>query len=397
MFLIERGSGLNQQPKKTAIDLFCGAGGVSEALKNFFKIVGAVEYDPIIASSYKLNHGQDHLIVKDIREISKKEWLQKVQLKPGELDLLVATPPCQGFSRHSRKKAEENIDERNDLILEVIKVTDIYQPRYIFFENVDNIVNYKVFHTFLRRLVNLKKDGNKRTCNRPSYHVNFKIVDASRYGVPQTRRRLILIAKRIDVFPCKEAFVKIPREGVPIVIKPLDVWPSEEPAPTLGEYLAQFKLKPIGAGETDPDDPLHTSRRLSDLNLKRIQATPHNGGSRDSWPPELLLDCHKKKNVSFGDVYGRMDFNKYSPTITCGCISYTKGRFGHPVEDRAISLREAALIQTFPLDYKFTGLLNGKEYEGAKDKIAMQIGNAVPVKMAYIFIKEIAKHIDKEK
>ncbi|WP_227394987.1 DNA cytosine methyltransferase [Jeotgalibacillus aurantiacus] len=383
--------------KPLAIDIFCGAGGVSQALKNFFNIITAVEYDPIIAKTYELNHGSEHLIINDVEKLTKEEFIKMTNLKVKQLDLLVSTPPCQGFSRHSRKKAFDSNDHRNKLILETTRISDIFHPKYIFFENVDNIINYKVFHTFLRRLVNLNKLGYKRNENRPSYHINFKVVSVYKYGVPQKRRRLILLAKRIDDYPFVEGVIKFPKDGTPIIGSPLNVWPKEKSSILLGEHLSKYELKPIEAGETDPSDPLHTCRNLSALNLKRIKSTPHDGGSRNAWPEELLLNCHKKSNVSFGDVYGRMDRNDFAPTITCGCISYTKGRFGHPTEDRAISLREAALIQTFPSDYKFTGELSDKPYKGSKDNMATQIGNAVPVKLAETFIKELYSDLINEK
>ncbi|PGE31565.1 DNA cytosine methyltransferase [Bacillus wiedmannii] len=377
----------------TALDLFCGAGGVSQALKQYGNIVGAVEYDPIIAETYKLNHGEEHLIVKDIRKISSEDWLEYVKLPPGKLDLLVATPPCQGFSRHSRKKITENKDERNELILEISKVVNIFHPKFIMLENVDNIINFKVFHNFLEELVNLEVDGTKRFNLKPSYHINFKVVNANSYGVPQKRKRLILLAKKIDSFPNTDAVLNISDKNIPFIKKPLEIWPKEVSAPTLGEYLSRFNISPLKAGEKDQNDPLHIASGLSDLNLRRIKATPNNGGSRDAWPEELLLNCHRKKNVSFSDVYGRMDYNRFAPTITCGCTSYSKGRFGHPIEDRAITLREAALIQTFPMDYKFTGSITGEPYKGAKHNIATQIGNAVPVKLAEAFVREIVKYV----
>ncbi|HDX9578394.1 TPA: DNA cytosine methyltransferase [Bacillus pseudomycoides] len=378
----------------TALDLFCGAGGVSEALKQEFNIVGAVEFDPIIAKSYMLNHGDKHLIQKDIKSISETEWKETIALKPQQLDLLVATPPCQGFSSHSRKSAIMNNDQRNDLVLEVLKAVNIFEPKFILFENVPNIINYKVFHKFIRNLSNIKKDGFKRNPDKPAYHVQFKIIDASNYGVPQKRKRLILIGRRIDILPNKEAFIRFPSGSTPYVIKPLDIWPVEETAPSLGKYLANFKLNSLKAGEQDSADSLHVALKLFDINLKRIKATPKNGGSRDVWPDELVLECHKKKKVSFSDVYGRMNFNDYAPTITTGCINYSRGRFGHPIEDRAISLREAALIQTFPIEYKFVGSIASEINEGAKGNIAIQIGNAVPVNLARTFIKLIKNTLD---
>lgn len=380
--------------KPTAIDIFCGAGGVSEALKKDFNIVAAVEIDPIVAKTYEINHGNEHLQINDVRKITRDEWVNNICKGIDELDLLVSTPPCQGFSKHSRKKVIESKDIRNNLILETLRLAVILKPKFVLFENVTNIANYKVFHTLLRKLSNIKKDGYKRIENQPAYHIRFENLNAYDYNVPQTRKRLILIAKRIDIFPCKGAYVKTRNLNVPTINEPLNIWPDKSKAPLLGEYLQQFNLTSIKAGEKDLNDKLHVANALSELNLKRIKATSPNGGSRNEWPESIVLECHKKSNVSFGDVYGRMNFNSYAPTITCGCTSYSKGRFGHPIENRAISLREAALIQTFPLEYKFTGSKNGALFEGSRSNIATQIGNAVPVNLARVFIKEIKKYIE---
>lgn len=382
----------------SAIDLFSGAGGVSEALKKHFDIKCAVEFDNIIASTYALNHGSEHLIVDDIRKIRKKKWDKfNKKLNGKNLDLLVATPPCQGFSRHSRKKSVTNADVRNKLIMQVIKVSAIFKPNYILFENVDNIINFKIFHVFLSLLTNLTAEGYQKDLKRPSYHLHYEVVDAVDYGVPQHRKRMILIGKKIDHFPNTNAIIKEAIKGVPYVANPLQLWPKKEKAPTLRKHLEPYNLSRLEAGGADPYDKLHRCRNLSPENLVRIQATPLNGGSRSDWKEEhLILECHKKSNVSFGDVYGRMNFDNYAPTITCGCLAYTKGRFGHPEEDRAISMREAALIQTFPLHYKFTGKINGVAYEGSSEHIATQIGNAVPVKLAQSFVDLIYNELLKQ-
>ncbi|WP_164545481.1 DNA cytosine methyltransferase [Paenibacillus albus] len=384
--------------KFSAIDLFSGAGGVSEALKKHFDIKCAVEFDKIIASTYALNHGSDHLLVKDIRKVKKKKWNKiNKKLNGSNLDLLVATPPCQGFSRHSRKKSVTNSDDRNKLIMQVIRVAKIYQPNYILFENVDNIVNFKIFHIFLSLLTNLSAEGHKKDLKRPSYHLRFEVVDAVNYGVPQHRKRMILIGKKINEFPNTHAIIKESVKGIPYVTNPLPLWPITEKAPTIRKHLEPYNLSKLEAGGADEKDKLHRCRNLSPDNLVRIQATPQNGGSRSDWKEEQLsLECHKKSNVSFGDVYGRMNFDSYAPTITCGCLAYTKGRFGHPEEDRAISMREAALIQTFPYHYKFTGKSGGNANEGSTENIATQIGNAVPVKLAQSLVDLIYNELIKE-
>ncbi|GKS10093.1 cytosine-specific methyltransferase [Paenibacillus chitinolyticus] len=380
----------------SAIDLFSGAGGVSEALKDFFQIKCAIEYDPVIAKTYELNHGKDHLLVEDITLITNERLLNLVKLDKS-LDLLVGTPPCQGFSKHSRKSSNNNFDDRNKLILEVIRVAEAVSPKFIFFENVENILKYSIFHLFLKRLANLDRYGYKKNQNKPSYHICFNVVNASDYGVPQKRKRLVLLAKKIENFPNINAVIKHPRGSLPFVTSPLELWPDKQPALSIGEYWDQFSLAHLNAGETDPNDPLHKCRSLSPLNLRRIESTKKNGGSRSEWPQDLKLDCHKKENISFGDVYGRMNRNEYAPTITCGCITYSKGRFGHPTENRAISLREAALLQTFPYNYKFTGQIDGSEYKGSIDQIAKQIGNAVPVNLAKAFVKIIYNELTQEK
>lgn len=377
----------------TAVELFAGAGGVTEAIKENFKLKCAIEYDPIIAKTYELNHGKDHLFVEDIKKLSPQSILEFTKLKPEDLDLLVVTAPCQGFSRHARKKATESKDNRNRLIMQTIKYSKVFKPKYIFFENVSNIVNFPQFSRFIRLLSNLNSEGYKRVTNLPSYHIRFESINASDYNVPQKRNRLILIAKRIDSFPNTEAVISHEKGSIPKVKQPHNIWPEKQKAPNLGQYLQKFQLSKIKAGETCKKDLLHKARNLSDLNKKRISSTPHNGGSRDNWPIELQLNCHKRKGVSYGDVYGRMDYNDFAPTITTGCTSYSKGRFGHPIYDRAITLREAALIQTFPQDYKFTGSIDGEENKGSVDQISTQIGNAVPVNMAAAFISEITKDI----
>ncbi|MCR8644716.1 DNA cytosine methyltransferase [Paenibacillus sp. N1-5-1-14] len=370
----------------TAVDLFCGAGGTSVALKKNYDIKCAIEYDPIIAETYQNNHDSSHLIIEDIKKIYKKEFLEKVFLQRGELDLLIATPPCQGFSKHSKKKNFILNDTRNKLIFHVSRVVTYFHPKFILFENVGNIINNNYFYILLKKLSNIDQEGYPIIKTQPSYHINFQIVNATDYDVPQKRQRLILIAKKIDStdLPNTNAFITLSKKGIPQVSAPLNIWPDKKPAKKLGEFLKPHNLRKLEAGETDPEDELHTVRNLSELNIRRLEATPKNGGSRNSWPESIWLDCHKKKNVSYGDVYGRMSFEDYAPTITCGCLSLSKGRFGHPTENRAISLREAALIQTFPKKYKFSGSI---------EKKALQIGNAVPVNLAKLFINAITANL----
>lgn len=373
-----------------AVDLFSGAGGVSEALKKYFKLELAVEYDPIHARSYKMNHGDEHLLIKDVTKVTKCE-LEDMEID--NIDLLVSTPPCQGFSRHTRRKIEDVNDTRNNLILETSRFARMLSPEYVFFENVPGIIYFKVFHKMVRELNNLKRDGTPRNKKYPSYNVNFEVVNVWEYGVPQKRKRLILVAEKIKEFPRKHCYVQTIGREYPKYYEEIEIEVIKEESQYLGEYLKEYRLEEIKAGQRSEKDPLHVSNNLSELNLERIKQTPKNGGSRHSWPDELVLDCHRGRKVGYGDVYGRMDFRDYAPTITGGCNSYSKGRFGHPVENRAISLREASLIQTFPSEYKFVGDLIAEPNYGSRNKIALQIGNAVPVKLAEAFIKAIYRKL----
>jgi DNA (cytosine-5)-methyltransferase 1 len=195
------------------------------------------------------------------------------------------------------------------------------------------------------------------------------IVDAVNYGVPQFRKRFILLSTAINVE------LHIP--------EPTHVSPEEATRTEKRTWLtvkdAFTGLPDLSAGEQSQDDPLHKARRHTSLNLKRLRCIPPNGGSRDSLPDELQLACHKNgKNVGYHDVYGRMDFHRPSNTLTTGCTNITKGRFAHPTSDRAITPREAARLQTFPDSYRFYG-----NYE----QISTQIGNAVPVRLAEVFAR----------
>lgn len=180
--------------------------------------------------------------------------------------------------------------------MEVIKVANIFQPNYILFENVDNIVNFKIFHTFLSVLTNLNADGSRKHSNRPSYHLRFEVVNAVNYGVPQHRKRLILLGKKIKTFPNMEAIIQETPKGLPYVTKPLSLWPEKKKALTLREYLLPFKLSSLEAGGSDANDKLHRCRNLFPNNLLRIKSTPWNGGSRSDWKDSnLVLECHKKR------------------------------------------------------------------------------------------------------
>lgn len=330
-----------------AIDLFSGPGGLTEGLKQAgFEVIGAVEIDPVAISTYKLNH-DCHVWESDIRNISGDAILKDLHLKPGELDLLAGCPPCQGFSTmRTRRKSGSVEDDRNDLVYEFLRLVDALRPKAILMENVPNLATDPRMRVFLS------------TIKRWGYYAEpdaIRIVDAANYGVAQRRRRMMLVS----TITGKTAFA-----------------PRDDFGPTVRDVLGSI---------CPPDkswDTLHNySIRSSELVKARISAVPIDGGSRSALPPELQLDCHKKSN-GFRDVYGRMAWNEVSPTITSGCTNPSKGRFIHPDQDRPITLREAALLQSFPADYKF-------DLRGGRGAVARMIGNALPPEM----IKRHADHL----
>lgn len=372
--------------KLKIVELFAGVGGITEGLKETFEPICSVEMDPVIAKSYAANHGDGHLIVEDITKIDN-EWWKELKEEHGTIDLLASTPPCQGFSVYNRKR-NKNEDIRNDLVFQTNRILNILKPRYIIFENVKGFTRHSIFKEFIHLTNNLDENGYPSNKDNPSYQLKFEIVNAADYGVPQNRNRFILVGKRINSFPDKKSVVKFDKKNNQIHGSH-EIWPKIKKRVTLGEYLEPYNLRSLNAGGMDNLDSLHTTMNLSDKNLERIKMTAKNGGTRFDWSEDYLLPSHTKNVNNFVDVYGRMDYSKQAPTITTGCIILSKGRFGHPVEDRAISLREAALIQTFPLTYTFHGSKDSERNMGSKGSIAKQIGNAVPVKLAKCFGDEI--------
>ncbi|KAF1697642.1 DNA cytosine methyltransferase [Pseudoxanthomonas koreensis] len=317
----------------TAIDLFSGCGGLSLGLKMAgFKVLAAIEIDRRASETYRLNHPDVRLFSDDIRSVSAADMGESLGLKPGELGLLAGCPPCQGFSRiRTKNGARGNSDPRNDLALAFLEFAQILRPKNLLLENVPGLRRQSIWVTLKAGLVKV------------GYRLVEEVVDASDYGVPQRRKRLILLGS-LDRDP-----IKPDRCSTRL---------------TVGDALSQVPM----------DDDLHLLRvNHSEGAMRIIRAVPKNGGSRSDIPDELTLPCHRRIN-GFGDVYGRMQWDKPAPTITSGCHNPSKGRFVHPFEDRAISLREAAVLQGFPVEYRFL-----KSH--GKEAIALMIGNALPPPM----------------
>lgn len=330
--------------KLKAIDLFCGAGGLTQGLKAAgYSVVGAVELDELAAKAYAMNHRKAHLWNEDIRTIRGAEILEKLALKRGELDLLAACPPCQGFSTmRTRNSGKTHTDPRNGLILEVLRLIQELKPKTVMLENVPGLSTYGKFKDF--------KDG----LSAMGYKFKADILNTAKYGVPQRRKRLILLASLLA-----EPHFAEEAEGMATVAKAI----RHLPAPSRSnDILHNYRVK-------------KRTPRVEAL----IKEIPHDGGSRADLGAARQLDCHRKVD-GFKDVYGRMAWNECSPTITGGCINPSKGRFLHPTANRAITLREAALLQTFPAKYRFP--LNRGRFS-----VALLIGNALPPE----FIRRHAK------
>lgn len=319
------------------IDLFAGAGGLSCGLvSEGFHITAAVEIDAVSAKSYSLNHPRTNLLIEDIRQLTGPKLLEKAGLERGELDLLTGCPPCQGFSTlRTKRRTQKSDDQRNDLIREVLRLVRSIRPRAVLIENVPGLAKDIRFTDFRK---GLRKAG---------YYSDYAILNAADFGVPQRRRRLVLVAFRGMDVPDGWANYKASEKHVRQAI----------------EHL-------VGTAGSS-GDPLHdVPERRTPAMMARIKATPKDGGSRRDLPPEMQCECHIRGDGYF-DVYGRMAWDAIAPTITSGCSNPSKGRFLHPEQDRAITLREAALLQTFPENYKFC-------LERGKDHVARQIGNAFP-------------------
>lgn len=320
--------------KPRAIDLFCGCGGLTTGLKMAgFRVVGAVDVDPFALATFRANHRGVRLWERDIRSVSTHEVMTELNIEPGKLDLLAGCPPCQGFSSiRTRNRGPSVDDERNDLLYEFQRFVEELRPRAVMIENVPSLAKDERFEKFCQKLIEL------------GYKGDFKILNAADFGVPQRRNRLIYLAGH----------------GVSIPF-------AEKSRKQLTVRMAIEHLPPPGAS----GDPAHDIlEQRSPRIMRLIRSIPKNGGSRSSLPPSLQLDCHKNFE-GFRDVYGRMTWDDVAPTITGGCLSPSKGRFLHPDQDRAITAREAALLQGFPKGYKFPITNN-------KTALAGMIGNALP-------------------
>jgi len=340
----------------SAVDLFCGIGGLTNGLElSGINVNAGIDFEQSCQFAYEQNNAA-RFIHADITTIDSAEILNLYPI--GDIKILAGCAPCQPFSKYTHRYRKDGYkDDKWKLLYSFGKIISDIHPEIIAMENVPELRNAHVFIDFLNKL------------EQSGYHVYTTVAFCPDYGVPQNRKRLVLLASqlgRIQLIP-----------------------PTRTPETYITVREAIGQLTAITAGEVDENDIMHRATSLSKKNLSRIQASNPGGTWRD-WPSELKLKCHKKTSgKSYPSVYGRMNWDEPSPTITTQFYGYGNGRFGHPEQNRALSLREGAILQSFPRNYVF--IENPTQIN--KRKLGIQIGNAVPVELGRAIGLSIINHI----
>lgn len=342
--------------KISCVDLFCGAGGLTHGfVLEGLPVVAGIDMDPACRFPYETNN-QAQFIERDISTVTESELL--AIFGDADIKVLAGCAPCQPFSTYAHRYSLDG-DGKWGLLYEFARLAKGTRPDVITMENVPTVAKHAVFHDFVDTLEKL------------GYHVWYDVVNSSRYGVPQARRRMVLLASlygKIEIIP-----------------------PTREKPKTVREAIG--RLNPLSAGEAAPRDKLHASSTLTDINLQRIRVSKPGGTWRD-WPEHLVAECHRSESGrTYPSVYGRMEWDKPAPTMTTQCFGFGNGRFGHPEQDRAISLREAAILQSFPRDYAFIP----EGVEVSFTTLGRLIGNAVPVDLGRAIAKSINSHLSSVK
>lgn len=337
----------------SCVDLFCGAGGLTHGfVLEGVPVVAGIDMDPACRFPYEANNSAK-FIERDVSKVSAAELTQLF----GNADwkILAGCAPCQPFSTYAQRYALDGKDGKWGLLYEFARLAKGTRPDIITMENVPAVAKHSVFQDFVD------------TLKRLGYKVWFDVVDSSKYGVPQTRRRMVLLASL-------HGDIKM-------------IQPTVERPKTVKQAIGH--LRALSAGEAAPGDKLHVSSSLSEKNLKRIKVSKPGGTWRD-WPEDLVAECHRAESgKSYSGVYARMEWGKPAPTMTTQCYGFGNGRFGHPEQDRAITLREAAIIQSFPRDYAFI------PHDGKVrfTELGRLIGNAVPVDLGRAIARSINVHL----
>lgn len=328
-----------------AIDFFCGAGGLTRGLLDAgIDVLLGIDANPSCEKTYVRNNRPAQFLCADLTKMEIKALKSHIRGIPRSQLIFAACAPCQPFA--VLNKSQTRGGDRF-LLRHFSRFVRHYKPKYVFLENVPGIARIRTASTLARF---------RKMLARVGYKIAEGAVDAKHYGVPQTRRRYILLAAHKS----------------PIALPGPTHGTERRPFRTVRSAIARFpRLK---AGRTHSKVKNHVAASVSDINLQRLKATPKNGGDRRAWPKPLILACHAAKHDGHSDVYGRMAWDKPAPTLTCKCNSISNGRYGHPTQARAISLREAAALQSFRDSYVF--------YGEHRSLIAEKIGNAVPVRLA---------------
>jgi DNA (cytosine-5)-methyltransferase 1 len=340
--------------KLRVVDLFCGAGGLAFGLKSAgLDIAVGVDLDPACRHPFEANCRGVFVerSVTEIRPTEVQKWFG-----PRSIRVLAGCAPCQPFSTYSQSR--KTPDGRWELLLSFLRIATEVRPEIVTMENVPGLAAKPIWEQFTSGL------------EQAGYYVSWGELLCSEFGVPQTRKRLVLVASRLG--------------------------PISMPVPhrssgnkTVREAISEFPK--LAAGEADPADSLHVACKLSSTNLRRIRASKPGGTWRD-WPKELRSACHTKSaGETYPSVYGRMEWDQAAPTMTTQCFGYGNGRFGHPEQDRAITLREAAVLQSFPAIYSFIPLGSKPTF----DKVGKLIGNAVPPNLGEAIGRCIKTHLSR--
>lgn len=349
-------------------DFFCGCGGTSAGFRAAGSdIAFALDIDPDARETFERNFSGTEFSSKCISKITEEDLAPSLRRHSKQLKLFCGCAPCQPFTKQNTEGRK--YDKRRNLLAQFGRIVKTHKPDFVFVENVPGLQKVNTnkrgpFPAFLTLLYEL------------GYSIDYGIVAAQDYGAPQLRRRFVLLASLHG-----EISIPEPTHG------------EGRKSPYRTVYDAIADLPPIAAGEDYSDSKItnHRAAALSPINLKRIQSTPPDGGGRKSWPESLWPDCYKERedgtvHTGHTDCYGRLWWQRPATGLTTRCISYSNGRFGHPEQNRALSVREAARLQGFEDSFHFAGNLNS---------MAKQIGNAVPVHLAYAVGKNFVKHSQK--
>jgi DNA (cytosine-5)-methyltransferase 1 len=349
--------------RTVAVDVFCGAGGLTRGLLDAgIPVVAGYDVDAACQFPYEHNNPGAAFNKISVSDLTGKQL--KTHYPAGYSRILVGCAPCQTFSKYTQG-LDNDSDPKWKLLDEFARLVRELKPDIVSMENVPELQRHSIFERFL---TTLDDEGFCFTEDREK-----QLVYCPDYGIPQHRRRLVLLASRHG-----------PIELIP---------PTHPPMKYRKVHDVLCHLPALAAGDVSTDDPLHRTSELSQLNLRRIRCS-HPGGTWRDWPRELIAKCHRvKSGKTYPSVYGRMEWNKPSPTITTQFFGFGNGRFGHPEQDRAISLREGAILQSFPRDYEFVA--PGGDY--CFKTIGRLIGNAVPVRLGEVVGRTIRLHLEEHR